>query len=76
MGKIDTKELLQEGVSLKEQRAEIVRKQAANRTLLRNLADSDLLSETEEDQLAEIYPERQRAEEGEGDVEGEFEDQE
>lgn len=69
MGKVDTKELLDTGETLAEQRAEIVQQQGANRTLLRNLSAAGHLSDAEEDRLAEIYPERQRAE-------GEFESDE
>jgi len=60
MSKIDTSELLKIGQSLSVEAEEIADKRAANRDLLRKLDAADMLSDAESEELANIYPVRER----------------
>ena len=71
MPKIDTKDLFKQAEELNEQLDEIYERRVANRQLLRLLRDSAQLTEAEEEQLAAIYPPRERRNEEDGEGEGE-----
>lgn len=60
MAKIDTSELLKIGRNLSVDAEEVATKRAANRDLLRKLDAADMLSEAEADELADLYPVRER----------------
>jgi L-2-hydroxyglutarate oxidase LhgO len=60
MGTINTKQLFDQADELREQKVEVMNKQAANREILRNLAATELLTEDELTRLEEIYPYRTR----------------
>lgn len=67
--KIDTKDLLAQGKTIQGEIDEKMEERAANRKLLRLLRDSDQLSETEEQELEELYPPRERGESTDEDQE-------
>lgn len=71
MGTINTKVLFDQADELREQKVQVMEKQAANREILRNLAATELLTEAELSRLEEIYPYRTRERSAESESEGE-----
>lgn len=70
MAKIDTKELFDQARTINEEIEEKMELRADNRKLLRLLRDTGQLSETEERELEELYPPRERgASDDAGDTE-------
>lgn len=69
MGSISTKQLFDQADELREQKVEVMEKQAANREILRHLDASGLLTEDESARLEEVYPfrTRERTATGEGE---------
>lgn len=66
VAKIDTKDLFDRARELRQAKVEVMDEQRANREVLRNLDDSSMLSESESEELEEIYPVRTRNK-GEGE---------
>lgn len=70
MANISTEDLFSKAEELRDSKYALFAQIDANRKLLRNLSESGMLTAAERRKVEEIYPPRQRGENGDNDDEG------